>query len=180
MDKGLHDDLRPMGKVIRPHGLKGLLKIVSYARSEQTFLRSGFVFLKSGSGEIEQFKVSSVRAHKNNVILGLDGLRALEDAERYRGAEIHISKDALGHEHEEEGEYYWFELIGLKVYLNTGSFIGTIQAVLPAGSNDIYVVREGEREILVPATHEVIEEIDLEGKKMVIFPMEGLLEMNEV
>lgn len=179
MDKGPHDDLRSMGKVIRPHGLKGLLKIVSYARSEQTFLRAGSVFLKSASGEIEQFKVSSVRAHKNNVILGLDGLHAVEDAERYRGAEIHIRKDALGHEHEEE-EYYWFELIGLEVYLNTGSFIGTIQAVLPTGSNDIYVVREGEREILVPATHEVIEEIDLEGRKMVIFPMEGLLEMNEV
>ena len=108
----------------------------------------------------------------------LRGLDSLEAAERYRDAEILIRRDALRREHEDE--YFWSELIGLSVYLRSGEYLGTIEQVLPTASHDIYVARAGEKEILIPAVHEVVEEIDIDSRKMTITEVEGLLDLNEV
>jgi 16S rRNA processing protein RimM len=166
-----------MGKVIRPHGLDGRLKVLSYARSEESFLRAGKVFLSHDSGELHEHKVISITPHKNILLMQLDDLCSIEDAERYRGAEVSIRKDALARTENEE--YYWHELIGLKVYTDAGEFLGTIRHILQTGGNDIYVVQAGQREILIPAIRDVVQEIDLEAERVTIFPMEGLLDPNE-
>ncbi len=167
-----------MGEVIRPHGLEGLLRIISYAQSEESFLNAGTIFLRSTSGETHKEVVISVRPHKNIYLMKLKGLNSLEEAEKYRGASVLIEKVSLSHENDEE--FFWYELINLKVYLKGGKYIGTIKHILPTGSNDIYVVRKGEKEVLIPAIHDVVEEIDLTNKKMIISDMEGLLDLNEV
>lgn len=166
-----------VGQVIRPHGKGGLLSIRSYARSEASFLNAGSVFLRSVSGEIHEFRATSVKAHKNIFLMRLEDLNSKEEAEEYKGAEILISKETLARE---EGECFWYELLGLKVYLDTGEYLGCVSHIISAGSNDIYVVREGDKEIFIPATHEVVKEIDLENEKMIISAMEGLLDLNEV
>ena len=172
------EDLLLVGKVIRPQGLKGLLRIRSYAGSAESFLDAGTVFLKSDKEELFEYKVSSVKAHKGVFLMKLDGLISLEDAERYRGAEILIKKDLLRRESAEE--YFWFEIIGLSVYLSSGRYIGILKDIIATGSNDIYVVKEGETEYLIPAIHEVVEEIDLKNKRIIISEIEGLLDLNEV
>jgi 16S rRNA processing protein RimM len=166
-----------VGKVIRPHGKGGLLRIRSYARSEASFLDAGVVFLRPVSGEIHEFRVTSVNAHKKDLLMRLKNLRSKEEAEEYKGSDILISKDTLVRE---EDECFWYELLGLKVYLDTGDYLGNVSHIISAGSNDVYVVREGDKEIFIPATHEVVKEIDLENEKMVISAMEGLLDLNEV
>lgn len=177
MDEGFPDNLLLVGKVIRPHGLGGLLRIWSYAESEKTFLNSGKVYLRLESGQTHEHKVLSVIAQKKAFLMKLEGLSTLDAAEEYRNAAILIEKHSLHREREDE--YFWHELIGLEVYLSTGKFIGTISHIFTTGSNDIYVVQEGEKEILIPAIHDVVEEIDLDGKKMVVSEMEGLFDLNE-
>ena len=172
------DNLLLIGKVIRPHGLEGLLRIRSYAQSEESFLKAGTIFLKSDLGETHEHQVVSIKPHKHIFLMRLKGLSSLEEAERLRGSEILIRKDSLMRENDEE--FFFYELIGLCVYLDRGKYIGTIEDIIPTGGNDIYVVREGEREVLIPAIHEVVEEIDLENKKMVVSEMEGLLDLNAV
>ncbi len=166
-----------VGKVIRPHGKGGLLRIRSYARSEASFLDAGTVFLRSVSGEIHEFRVTSVNAHKKAFLMRLEDLTSNEEAEEFKGAEILINKDTLVRE---EGECFWYELLGLKVYQDTGDYLGSVSHIISAGSNDIYVLRNGDKEIFIPATHEVVKEIDLENEKMIISTMEGLLDLNEV
>lgn len=166
-----------VGKVMRPHGLEGVLRISSYADSERSFLDSGSVFLRSVSGEIREYPVKAVRPHKKNFLMQLEGLTSIDQAEEYRGAEILIRRDTLVRE---EDEYFWFELLGLKVYLDTGEYLGTISQIIPTASNDIYVVKKGSREILVPATYEIVHEIDPENGRMIISKMEGLFDLNEV
>ena len=178
MSKVSPENLLLVGKVNRPHGLGGLLRISSYAQSEESFLNAGTIFLKSGPEKLHEFAVLSVKPRKSIFLMKLDGMDSLEEAERYRGAEILIRKDSL--RRESEDEYFWFELIGLKVYTNTGRHIGILREILPSGSNDIYVVRKGEAEFLIPAIHDVIEEIDLKNKRMTISEMEGLFDLNEV
>ena len=172
------DNLLLVGKVIRPHGLEGLLRIRSYAQSEKSFLNAGTVFLKTASGETHEHAVLSVSPHQSIFLLTLKGLDSLEEAEKYRGAAIYIGKESL--RRETDDEYFWHEIIGMRVYLTSGEFIGTIKQVIPTGSNDVFVVRKEKSEILVPGIHEVVQEIDLQGKKMIIDAMEGLLELNEV
>ena len=167
-----------MGRVARPHGLDGTLSIRSYAESEASYVRAGRVVLVTEAGERREFPVAAARPHKKGVLLDLDGLDSLEEAERFRGAEIHVRREDL--EQDEDDGYYWFELIGLEVYLDDGRHVGTLARILPTGGNDVYVVRSGNREILIPATHEVIEEIDLDRHRITVSEMEGLLDLNEI
>jgi 16S rRNA processing protein RimM len=164
--------------VIRPHGLDGVLRIFSYAESEKIFLKEGRVFLRCGEEEALEHKVRSIKPHKNIFLLDLEALGCREDAEKYRGASIFVRKDALGRE--EDDEYFWYELLGLGVYLNTGEYVGEIMRIFPAGGHDIYVVARGKREMMVPAVHEFVESIDLENRRMIIRETEGLLDLNEV
>ncbi len=172
------ENLFLMGKVLRPHGREGVLRIWSYAQSENSFLDVETIFLKSASGETREYKVLSVTPHKNIFLMKLTNLNSIEEAEKYRGAEILIKRDSLSDK--KEDEYFWHELIGLSVHLNTGKYLGTIEHILPTGSNDIYVVREGEKEVLIPAIYDVVEEIDLTNKRLIVSEMEGLLDLNEI
>ena len=167
-----------MGEVIRPHGLEGLLRIKSYAQTEESFLRAEMVFLQTGSAEPREYAVTSVRPHKKVHLLKLRGVDSLEEAERLIGAQILIEKETLNAK--DPDEYFWYELIGLEVYLSGGKYVGKIEHILPTGSNDIYVVQQGEKEVLIPAIYDVIQEIDLSKNRMIISDVEGLLDLNEV
>ncbi len=177
MNDNSPDTLLLIGKVIRPHGLEGLLRIISYAESETVFLETGIIFLQSPSGEPHDYEVISVNPHKNGYLLRLKGLVSRDQAEALKGAAIFVPRRRLGTG--EEDEYYWYDLIGLEVYLTSGRYLGRITYILPTGSNDIYVVRQGDKETLIPAIHDVVKEIDLSNRRMLIADMEGLLELNE-
>lgn len=175
MAKVSPEDLLLIGKVVRPHGLKGLLRIVSYADSADTFLKARELFLEDASGKAVKHGIISITPSRRFFLLHLEGLDSLEKAEAYRDGNIYIEKRGL---RREEDEYFWYELIGLPVFLDTGRRIGRIRQVVPGAGHDIYVVQEGDKEILIPAVHEVVKEVDLENKRVVITEMEGLLDLN--
>ena len=166
-----------VGKVLRPHGTSGLLRIWSYAGSDTSFLGVGTVSLRSNSGDTRECRVVSVKPHKNIFLMQLEGVSSKEEAEQYRGDEILVSKEALSRE---DNEYFWYELLGLEVYLKSGECLGSISQIISSGSNDIYVVQKDQKELFIPATHEVVKEIDLKNGKMIISAMEGLLDLNEI
>ena len=177
MSKVCPEALLLIGKVIGPHGVRGLLKIESYARSEDSLLTAGRIYLRQSPEKISEHEIVSAVLHKGASLIRLEGLDSREQAELYRGAEILIRKAAASRD---DDEYFWHELIGLRVYLETGRYLGTVKDILPTAANDIYVVREGREEFLIPAIHEVVKTIDLESGKMIISEVEGLLELNEV
>jgi len=168
-----------MGKVIKPHGLTGLLRISSYGESEESFLRAGTVFFKSDQETVSGYEIISIAPYKNVFFMRLKGISSLEDAERYRGAEIFIRKDALKRKNEDE--YFWFELIGLDVFLNSGRFVGILKEIINTGSNDIYIVKKDNKEFLIPALHGTVLKIDLKNKRLIIADnIDGLFDTNEV
>lgn len=178
MDEAHAPELLLLGRVVKPHGLDGTLSIRSYAESKDSFVEAGRVVLLLPGGEQRGVSVVSARPHKKGMLLNLEGIDSLEAAEGFRDAEIFIRADAL--ESDREDEYYWFELIGLEVYGHTGRYVGTLEQILPTGGSDVYVVRSKQGEVLIPASREVIEEIDLDNRSMTVFEMEGLLDLNEV
>lgn len=169
--------LLPIGKVIRPHGLKGLLRIVLYSGSEASLLDVGTVFIRAENGEIREYAVSSVKAHKNIFLMDVKALNSVNEAENYRDAEIFVKKESLTRE---EDAYFWYELLDLDVFLDTGEHVGSISRIIPTPSNDIYLVKQGKKEVYIPAVYDVVKEIDLKTRRMTISPMEGMLDLNEV
>jgi 16S rRNA processing protein RimM len=68
----------------------------------------------------------------------------------------------------ESNEFYWYQLIGLEVVDTEGQKLGTLEEIIETGSNDVYVVRRGREEILVPAIEEVVREVDLQRRLMTV------------
>ncbi|HUT72971.1 MAG TPA: ribosome maturation factor RimM [Desulfatiglandales bacterium] len=175
MSKRERKDLIVIGHVIRPHGVTGLLRIVSYAQSRETFLEAGSVFLKTDKNELYEKEVDSIQPHRSFFFLRLSGLDSVEQAEAFRGAEILIPKDSL--KKADEDEFFWHELFGMEVYLTTGEYLGVVREIFPTGSNDVYVVEHEGKEFLIPAIHQVVREIDVSERRMSVSPMKGLLDL---
>jgi 16S rRNA processing protein RimM len=157
------------GRVLREWGLKGdvIVQPLTFDPKRFSGLKEVAVQVRD---RIEQKKLRSVRPYKNNVLIGFEGCETPEDARRYRGALIKIreseSPKLAG------GVYYHCQIIGLNVYTIDGDYLGKIMSIFETGSNDVYVVIGEDREYLIPAIKDVIQEIDLETKKMIVKPME--------
>nr|HID59864.1 16S rRNA processing protein RimM [Desulfobacterales bacterium] len=167
------DIFLPIGKIVGTHGVKGRLKVYSYAQSPSSFVPGGIVYIKGRSGDVRGFEILASSPHKRNILLTLRGIATIEAAEPWIGSEILIDRTKLPEL--EEGEYYWFQIIGLKVYTTEGEYLGLVDSILPTGSNDVYVVRDGEKEVLVPALESVVLDIDLKSGLMNVDLPEGLL-----
>jgi 16S rRNA processing protein RimM len=104
--------------------------------------------------------------------MALEGVGDRETAETLVGSRLYVDKTTLPEL--EEGTYYWFELIGLAVHTTQGAYLGTLAAVVPTGSNDVYVVRNGDDEVLVPALASVVQKIDRAAGRMEVTLPDGL------
>jgi 16S rRNA processing protein RimM len=112
-------------------------------------------------------------AHKK-ILLRFDNCQDMETAAQWRGYEVHIPRQWFAPL--PEGEYYWFDIEGLAVHAYDGAYLGKITQILYTGSNDVYVVQDGERETLIPALKAVVRAIDLKDGVMHLFPSTGLWE----
>ncbi len=170
----------PIGKITGVHGIKGDIKVYSYAESltgfKSYFKKDEQILLKDSNGFEKYFTVSRVKPHQQKILLSLEEVKNRNQAEMLAGMEIFIPMarlPVLG-----IGTYYWFELIGLDVFTTDNKCIGQIESVIPTGSNDVYVVKhsegDNEMETLIPALKSVVLSVDLTQKKMTVDIPEGL------
>lgn len=162
-----------IGKITGPHGVKGNLKIVSYTENLSVLEQDGRVFIRTPSGKIKAHIVKRAAPHKRGGLLSLEGVTDCDQADSLSGSELLIRRSALPEL--EKGTFYWFELIGLRVWTTDGRLLGSITSIIQTGSNDVYVVKQdNDMETLIPALESVIMEIDLEKQTMRVNLPEGL------
>lgn len=167
-------NLFPIGRVTKPHGVRGKVKVEYFGRDLDRFSFYHEIFIKDEKDEPEAYEVLEAIPQPPRLILRLKGIERFEEAEPLIGKEILIQRKSLlklG-----EGEYYWVDLLGMKVETEGGKRIGKIKEIFPTGANDVYVVEGKRGEILLPATEEVIRSIDLKRGVMKVVRMEGLWE----
>lgn len=164
-------DILEAGRIVKTCGLKGRMKVLSYLESNEILQSVGEVLIKRGM-QVETYKLKDIRVSGKCFFLDVEGVSDLESAKAFVGCEILIPADRL--KELPEDEYYWRDIIGLEVVTEDGRFIGNIETIFTAGGNDVYVCTGGEREILIPAIAEVVREIDLAKKIMVVRLLEGL------
>ncbi|MDQ7840109.1 MAG: ribosome maturation factor RimM [bacterium] len=166
-------DLVTVGRVVRPHGLRGEVRVRLETDFPQRFERLREVYLIR-AGRVEVAEITGRRPFKEGLLLTIHGIGDLEAAEGLRGAEIAVPRDAVVPL--EEGAFYVFEIVGLRVRTEEGRMLGTVAEVIRAPANDVYVVRGEAGEILLPATREVVRRIDPASGEMVVALLPGLEE----
>jgi 16S rRNA processing protein RimM len=169
------DELVPVGKISGTHGIKGLLKVYSYSGNIQSLQSAATVFLKDKNGRVCEHVIKSVAAHAGGFILGLDDYVDINQVLQLNGSELYVKLSQLPTP--DKDEYYWRDLIGLAVFTDLGVELGELVDIFETGSSDIYVVRGASKEYLIPAIADVISVVDIPGKKMIITPLDGLLDL---
>jgi len=170
----MEKNLFPIGRVTKAHGVKGRVKVDYFGEDLHcpSFYRE--IFIEDEKGKPESYEVLEAVPQPPRLILQLKGIEKVEETKPLIGKEILVEKDAflkLG-----EGEYYWIDILGMKVETREGKGIGKVKEIFSTGANDVYVVEGKRGEILLPATEEVIQSIDLERGVMKVIRMEGLWE----
>lgn len=168
------ENLLKVGVITTTHGVRGEVKVFPTTDDAGRFLDISYVLLDAGK-EMLRLEIQGVKFFKNLAILKFKGIDNINDIEKYKGRDLWIPREEaqeLG-----EDEYYIGDLIGMEVRLEDGSHFGVIKDVMETGANDVYVVtREGEPEVLLPAIHECILDVDLDENVMTVHIMKGLLE----
>ena len=157
-----------IGRAGAPWGVRGAVKVLPLTDVPRQ-LAVGRNVTVAG----ERRTIESARWQKGMVYLRLSGIEDREGAAELRGLLLAIPESEL--EPLPEGQYYRFQLIGLAVISTDGEALGHVTEVLGTGANDVYVVRGEGGELLLPATDEVVREINLETGRMLVDVLPGLL-----
>jgi len=163
-----------IGKVVRSHGLGGRIKVLSYLQSPDVIESVSELFLGACPDSVVSYSLTGFQNGQGFFILKLDGIDNRNEAEKLRGLPVWMSAEKM--KPLAEGEYYWQDIIGMHAFTEENEPLGRIETVFPTGSNDVYVCRDDQREILIPALAEVILKIDSERKVMVVRLPEGFFE----
>ena len=165
-----------IGKIIGTHGVKGIVKVRSYAESLSVFKPSSLIIVRSIKGLEKVYSIKWAKPHQRVILLSLKEINNLNLAEELIGSELIIKQSKLPEL--EKGTYYWFDIMGLSVFTNEKKYLGIVESIIPTGSNDVYVVKDPDKdpdhEILIPALESVVLDIDLKQKIMRVALPEGL------
>ncbi len=166
------DDLLQIGIITAPRGLKGELKVFPTTDDKDRFLDLESVLVSTPEG-IREMKIESCRFFKQFVLLKLEGIDGMDQAESYRRCPLLVDRNnavAL-----EEDEYFIADLIGLSIVDDSGVTIGTLLNVIETGANDVYEVKtEDGGTILLPAIKDCILDVDLEEGIILVHMLKGL------
>lgn len=166
------ENLLQVGAVTATHGLRGEVKVFPTTDDAKRYDDLKEVLLDTGR-ELLPLTVEQVRYFKQFVIVKFKGLNRIEDVEKFVKKSLYVTR-----EHAvklEENEYFIADLMGLKVMDENETCLGTLTEVISTGANDVYVVKDQEREILIPAIGQCILHVDLEAGVMKVHLLEGLI-----
>lgn len=173
------ESLLLVGRVWRPHGVKGELKVYPETDDPERFADLGAVYTGTTPNTAGKMGVESVRFQSTKkgtiVVLKLAGIDSREDADALRKASVYAAEDDLPSLADDE--FFLHDLVGLAVESEDGVDIGTVDEVLDLPAQDILVVRRSDgSSAMVPVVAEFIVDIDLVSERIVIRPIEGLLD----
>lgn len=171
------DDLLPLGRIIKPHGVKGKMKVDYYGEDPGRLLIYQTILIRDENGRLQGYEVLEAIPQPPRILIRLRGIERMEDTLPLLGRTIFIPKGSLPEPG--PGEFYWHEILGMDVEIEDGRRIGKVKEIIPTLANDVYVVKGRKREICLPAIAEVIQRIDRQERVIRIKRTEGLWERDD-
>jgi 16S rRNA processing protein RimM len=165
-----------VGKIVNTHGIRGEVRVISRTDFPEERYKVGntlFLFMPGSKDPIE-LVVKSHRTHKNFNLLTFEGYDNVNQVESMKGGILKVPESQRGEL--EEGEFYFQDIIGCNMVTTEGEEIGKVVEILTPGANDVWVVKGSKgKEVLIPYIEDIVKKVDINGKTIVIEPMEGLL-----
>jgi len=162
-----------IGKIGRPHGIRGEVKVIPLTDWPERFQQVQSVYLEPEGEAGVWVEIERAQVRGDRIILKFAGIEERDQAERIRGRIIQVCEESLPLP---EGYFHVFRLIGMDVKSSAGEKIGPIVDVLRMPSHDIYVVDSNGREIMIPAVKKYVKRVDIENNVMIVEAIEGILE----
>ncbi len=171
-------DWVPVGDITKTHGLKGEVKlrpVIIDPNLVQGVRRARIV---GDDGESVEAELEKIRGQGGRWIVKFKDSKTIEQAQALVGRTLEIYCEDF--QPLPEGEYYWFQIEGIRVFDEEDRYYGTVNEIIVTGSNDVYVVQDGDKELLLPMIDSVVKSIDLKENKLIFHIIEGLLEDHPV
>ncbi len=165
-----------VGKIVKTRGTKGEVAVEPLTDFPERFSLIDRFYLRLPDGSLRTEHLTSFWSHRDRIIAKIEGVDSIDAAKALVGSEIQLPAEQLLPLPRDS--YYDFQLIGCRVMVPSGDTIGVVEEVLKAGENSLLVVRGREREYLIPAAREILLSVDVDSKKIIADPPEGLLELN--
>lgn len=162
-----------IGRIERPFGVKGAVKVRSLSDVPGRFDRLGDVTLVNAAGQTSERRVTHVRRVGSGYIVQFAGMISPEDAGLLRGCVMQIPRESLP---TMSGVYFECDLIGMTVVDEAGQEIGSVETMWELPGHHVFVVKRDGREVLIPAAKAFVTSVDLDHRRMVVHGIEGLLE----
>lgn len=160
-----------VGKIVNTHGVKGCIKVLALTDDIDRFDELEYVYTELDNKKRE---IQNVWYRNGMVYLELEGITNMDDALKFK--ESYASIDETQLKKLPKNTYYVFELEGLDVYSTENEYIGKVKEVFQTGANDVYEVVKDNKSYYIPAIKDVVKEVNLNDKKIIIKIIEGLLE----
>ena len=160
-----------IGRLVSFHGVRGEVRVLSDSDFTAERFQPGNKVLINN----KEFTIENYRTHKNFHLLTFEGITNINEVEDLKNAEV--LQDAESVELElAEGEFHFSDIIGLAVETDEGEALGTVTDIFQTGANDVWAVGGGKKEYMIPYIEDVVKTVDIGNGKIVITPIEGLLE----
>jgi len=167
-------DLISVGEIINTWGIRGEVKVWPLTDFPERF-KPGAAFRMEKDDRFRTLTVETARFHKNVLLIKFLEIADTNAAGEIKGGILKITRDQLSDLPPDS--FYIFEIIGMEVLTTGGVLLGRVKDILTAGGNDIYVVAGEFKDYLIPAVKQVVRKVDSENRRMVIEPMDGLLDL---
>jgi 16S rRNA processing protein RimM len=159
-----------IGKILKPFSYRGELKVEILTDYPERFASLRTVYI---GDDAKSFSVESTHTHGKYILLKLHGIDSDQQAGALRDQFLYVSiEDAV---ELPKDQIFLYQLVGLRAVTTDGQLLGTVTDVLDTNANDVYVVNDGAREILIPAIPDIVREINLERGEMIIRLIDGLV-----
>lgn len=160
------------GKIVGTHGIRGMVRIQPWCDSAE-FL-CGFKKLYLDADGTNIINISTAKPHGNVVIAAIKGVDTIEKAESFRNKVVYINRNDANLEDE---RYFIEDIIGSTVFdADTNKILGEICDVSATGANDVWHIKRGEKEYLIPCIDEVVISVDIDLGQVVIRPLKGIFD----
>ena len=159
-----------IGKIVNTHGLKGEVRILSSFKYKDRIFKKG-ISVYIGKDKIEE-KIKSYRYHKIFDMIVMDGYNDINDVLKYKGEYIFVNKEDVILN---ENEYLDEDIIGLNVYVDD-RLLGRVNRIDKHSINEILVIKNDEKNYLVPYNFDIILSVDLEKREMKVRDIVGLFD----
>lgn len=160
------------GEIVKTRGLQGCMKVRSFLETASHFSKPDFIYIEKTPGQKNRFGLKKIEKAGSVFFIEVEEINDVDSARELLGCKVYFPNDIL--QKLPPGEYYVHDIIGLDVYDEEGQWLGKIESVFPTGSNDVYVCRGNNKEILLPAVSHVIKQINIHQRLMTVKIPNGL------